>query len=41
MEIFLEHKCLKWARVTIWTLKTQVMAKRTVGSQIANLTPDH
>jgi len=25
----------------IWTLKTQVMAKRKSGSQIGNLTPDH
>jgi hypothetical protein len=25
----------------IWTFETQVMAKRRVGSQIANLTPDH
>jgi hypothetical protein len=25
----------------IWTPKTQVMAKRRVGSQIINLAPDH
>ncbi len=25
----------------IWTSETQVMAKRRVGSQIVNLTPDH
>ncbi len=25
----------------IWTFKTQVMAKRRVGSQIVNFTPDH
>ncbi len=29
---------LAWA---IWTFSTQVMAKRKVGSQIGNLTPDH
>jgi hypothetical protein len=34
-------KCPKWARMTIWTSKTQVMAKRKVGSQTDTLTPDH
>jgi len=29
---------LAWA---IWTSAAQVMAKRKVGSQIGNLTPDH
>jgi hypothetical protein len=37
----LKHRCLKWVRMTIWTSKTQVMAKRRAGSQIDNLTPDH
>jgi hypothetical protein len=27
--------------MTIWTSKTQVMAKRKVGSQIGSLTPNH
>ncbi len=27
--------------MTIWTLKTQVMAKRKAKSQIGNLTPNH
>ncbi len=37
----LECRCPKWAHIVIWTFETQVMAKRKVGSQIANLTPDH
>jgi hypothetical protein len=37
----LELKCLKWAHMTHLDIKTQVMAKRRVGSQIVNLTPDH
>ncbi len=36
----LECKCLKWARLLIWTSETEFMAKRKAGSQIANLTPD-
>jgi hypothetical protein len=38
---FLERRCLKWLTWLIWVLKTQVMAKRKVGSQIDNLTPNH
>jgi len=37
----LERRCLKWAHIAHWISKTQVMAKRKVGSQIGNLTPDH
>ncbi len=37
----LEHRCLKWAHITICTTKTQVMANRKVESQVGNLTPDH
>ncbi len=36
----LERKCLKWIALLIWTSETQVMAKRRVESQIANLTLD-
>jgi hypothetical protein len=31
---FLERRCPKWACITIWVIKTQVMAKRRVESQI-------
>jgi hypothetical protein len=37
----LECKCLKWARIAHSEFETQVMAKRRVESQTANLTPDH
>jgi hypothetical protein len=37
----LKLRCLKWTCIIIWTSKTQVMAKRKVGSQIGNLTPNH
>jgi hypothetical protein len=37
----LKLRCLKWARIFIWTYETQVMAKRRVESQIASLTLDH
>ncbi len=37
----LERRCLKWARLLVWTFKTQVMAKRRARSQIGSLTPDH
>jgi hypothetical protein len=40
IEKLLKLKCLKWARIAIWTSETQVMAKRRVGSQNASLTPD-
>jgi hypothetical protein len=36
----LERRCLKWAHILIQTSKTQVMAKRRVRSQTANLIPD-
>jgi hypothetical protein len=36
----LERKCLKWLALLLWTFETQVMAKRRVESQTANLTPD-
>jgi hypothetical protein len=38
---FLEHRCLKWIRMTHLTCQTQVMAKRMVENQIGNLTPNH
>jgi hypothetical protein len=37
----LRLRCLKWFAWPIWGLKTQVMAKRKVRSQIANLTFNH
>jgi len=37
----LKRRCLKWGHIIIWVLTTQVMAKRRVGSQIVNLTPNH
>jgi hypothetical protein len=30
---FLELRCLKWVHMTIWVIKTQVMAKRRVGNR--------
>jgi len=41
IEKILERKFSKWARMTIWTSETQVMAKRRAMSQIGNLTLDH
>jgi hypothetical protein len=34
-------RCRKWLAWVIWTSITQIMAKRKVGSQTGNLTPDH
>jgi hypothetical protein len=36
----LELRCLKWVRIAHLESETQVMARRRVGSQTANLTPD-
>jgi hypothetical protein len=41
IEKLLKCRCLKWARMTIWTFAKQVMAKRKVGSQTGSLIPDH
>ncbi len=41
IEKLLELRCLKWLALLIWTSETKVMAKRRVGSQFGNLTPDH
>jgi hypothetical protein len=41
IEKLLKRRYLKWARITHLDIKTQVMAKRMVGSQIDNLTPNH
>jgi hypothetical protein len=37
----LKLECLKWLASLIYISETQVMAKRKVRNQIANLTPDH
>jgi hypothetical protein len=41
IEKLLKRTCLKWAFIAHLEYETQVMAKRKVGSQTANLTPDH
>jgi hypothetical protein len=41
IENLLECRCLKWAHMTIQTLKTHVMAKKRVESQIGSLTSNH
>jgi hypothetical protein len=38
IEKFLDYRCLKWAHMTTWIIKSQVMAKRRAKSQIVNLT---
>ncbi len=37
----LKRRCPKCLALAIWTFAAQVMGKRRVGSQTANLTPDH
>jgi hypothetical protein len=41
IEKILELRCLKWARMAHLVIKTQVMAKRRVESQIGNSIPNH
>jgi hypothetical protein len=41
IEKLLERRCLKWAHISHLDIWNTSYGKKKVGSQIANLTPDH